>query len=134
MNCKTEITHHFEVLGLKALVLVFAPLRPFHNTNVTKVKCSNFLHIKVFYVWSPVFYTSKVLAMKSGFFCTSMFLFKSSHYSTQMILTIWFPHKFMISAQHWYTVQKEVHTERVLCRCQSWSRHQIMLNGSWLGS
>ena len=29
MDCKTEITHHFGVLSLKALVSVVAPLRPF---------------------------------------------------------------------------------------------------------
>ena len=36
------------------------------------------------------------------------------------------PQKFMISAQHWYTVQKELYTERVLCGCESWSQHQIL--------
>ena len=129
MDCKTEITHHFEVLSLKALVSVLAPCSPFHNTNVIKIKCSNFC-------------TSKFLVMKSGFLHFKVFSYEVWFSALQSFCSKvhttphrWsspydVPPKFMISAQHWYTVQKKLHTERILCGCQSWSWHQI-LRGLW---
>ena len=62
MDCKIEITHHFEVLSLKALVSVFDH-KPFFNTNFTRVKCSNFC-------------TSKFSVIKSSFSALQSFCLK----------------------------------------------------------
>ena len=131
MDCKIEITHHFEVLSLKALVSVvvfFTPCSPFCNTNVTRVKCSNFCTSK-FLVMKSNFYTSKYLVMKSGFLHFKVFVQKFTLHHTDGPHHMMPPQHCMISAQHWYTVQKELHTDRVLCSCQSLSRHQICLRG-----
>ena len=122
----------------KPLVSVFAPLRSFFNMNFTRVKCSNFCTSKFFGYTIQVICASKFLVMKSSF-CTSKFLVMKSSFLHFNVFVQKFilhhtdgphhmmpPQKFMISAQHWYTVQKELHTERVLCSCQSWSQHQFL--------
>ena len=106
INCKIEITHHFGVLNLKALVSVFAPHRPFQH-KFHKSYMFQFLHIKVFGLYNPIFCTSKFLVMKSSFLHFKFFVHKFTLHHTDGPHHMMPPQKFMISAQHWYTVQKE---------------------------
>ena len=66
------------------------------------------------------------LVMKSGFSALQSFGSKVHTTPYRWSSPYDVPPKFMSSAQHWYTVQKELHTGRVLCSCQSWSQHQIL--------
>ena len=65
--------------------------------------------------------------MKSNFSAHQSFLIqKFTPHHTDGPHHMMLPPQFMISAQHWYTVQKELYTKRILCGCQSWSRYQIL--------
>ena len=123
----------------KLLVSVFVPLRSFSTQLSQKFNVPHFCTSKVFGYEVWFFCTSKFLVMKSGFSALQSFWLWSLVFLHFKVFVQKFtldhtdgphhmmpPQQFMISAQHWYTVQKELHTERILCGCQSWSRHQIL--------